>query len=421
MSLDVDTNDYDVVIVGGGLVGASLACALGGLAEAESHRIAVIESFAFESDQQPSFDDRTVALAYASRQIFSALGVWQTIEDLGVAPIHNIHISDRGHMGISHLDRQSVKQDALGYVATSRVLGKALSTKLQGLSNITMLCPATVKQVEFNHANATLTIEHENKTRTLRAGLVIAADGGDSMIRQQAGVKILKHNYEQSALISNVRVDRSHEQIAYERFTSTGPMALLPTMDVDDGEQRFALVWTEKPDQVERLRTLSDDDFLAELQQRFGERPGMFIQVGQRLVYPLKMLHAREHVRPRLAFIGNAAHTLHPVAGQGFNLGLRDVAVLAQVIVDAWRANKDVGSMAVLREYAKWRRRDHLQTMATTDSLVRLFTSSFPPIQLARNLGLLALDMMPSLKKIVTRQAMGYVGKLPRLARGLPL
>lgn len=414
-------NDYDVVIVGGGMVGASLACALGSLPEAATHRIAVVESFAYQSAQQPSFDDRTVALAYASRQIFSALGLWQDIEALGVAPIHKIHISDRGHMGISHLDRESVKQEALGYVVTSRVLGQALNVKLQTLSNIDILCPATVQQVAFQQASATLSIEHNNESRTLRAGLVIAADGGDSLIRQQAGVKTLQHHYGQSALIANVRVDHVHEQIAYERFTNSGPMALLPTTDVEASGQRFALVWSETAEQVARLQALPDMEFLAELQQRFGVRPGKFVQVGKRDAYALKMLHAREHVRPRLAFIGNAAHTMHPVAGQGFNLGLRDVAVLAQVIVDAWRDGRDIGSMTVLREYADWRRRDHVQTMASTDTLVRLFTSSFPPLQLARNLGLLALDMLPAVKKIITRQAMGYVGKLPRLARGLPL
>ncbi len=415
------TNDFDVIIVGGGLVGASLACALGSLPEAESQRIAVIESFALQSAQQPSFDDRTVALADASRQIFSGLGLWQGIETLGVAPIHKIHISDRGHIGISHLDRQSVRREALGYVATSRVLGQALQARLQTLTNISLLCPASVTDVEFSHASASLKIVHENETKQLRAGLVIAADGGNSLIRQQAEVKTLQHHYGQSALIANVRVDRPHAQVAYERFTATGPMALLPTIGTEGDTQRFALVWTEQPAQIERVLGLSDVDFLAELQQRFGPRPGQFIQVGRRDVYPLMMIHAREHVRPRLAFIGNAAHTLHPVAGQGFNLGLRDVAVLAQVIVDAWRGQRDIGSMAVLRDYARWRRRDHLQTMATTDSLVRLFSSSFPPIQLARNLGLLALDMLPGLKKVITHQAMGYVGKLPRLARGLPL
>jgi 2-octaprenyl-6-methoxyphenol hydroxylase len=417
------TNDYDVVIVGGGLVGASLACALGSLPEAEQHRIAVVEAFAYESGQQPSFDDRTVALAYGSRQIFAALDLWSRIEALGVEPIHHIHISDRGHAGITHLDCAGLKQDALGYVATSRVLGQALSSRLNELSNLTLLCPATVTHAEFGHASATLTIDHQGQQQVIRAGLVIAADGGESLIRQQAGVKILQHQYDQSALITNVLVDRPHAQTAYERFTARGPMALLPTINpegVSHG-QRYALVWTERPEQVARLLDLPDEIFLAELQQCFGPRPGHFVQVGQRLNYPLKMLHAREHVRSRLAFIGNAAHTLHPVAGQGFNLGLRDVAVLAQVIVDGWRAQRDIGSLSVLREYAQWRRRDHLQTMVATDSLVRLFSSSFPPLQLARNLGLLALDMMPSLKKVVTRQAMGFVGHLPRLARGLPL
>jgi 2-octaprenyl-6-methoxyphenol hydroxylase len=417
--------DYDVVIVGGGLVGASLACALGQLESQAGLRIAVIEAAPFITATaktfQPSFDARTVALAQGSQQIFASLGLWDEIAGHGVTPIKKIHISDRGHAGIGRLDSQQEGVDALGYVVETQVLGKVLTTALSKLSNIDVFCPAHLKQLDFSHASASVTLEYADGKKNLRTPLVVAADGGQSMSRQLTGVKVFETDYGQHAVIANVVMDKPHNNIAYERFTDSGPMALLPSTAAEDKDNVYALVWTVDSDKSDEVAEWDEATFLKQLEDRFGTRAGRFVKASPRHVYPLKFMHAREHVRPHMAFIGNAAHTLHPVAGQGFNLGLRDVATLAQVIVDAKANDMPLGDMRVLKEYAQWRKRDHWQTSFVTDGLVRLFSSKLPPLMLARNLGLVALDMMPSVKHVVARHAMGYVGKLSRLARGLPL
>jgi 2-octaprenyl-6-methoxyphenol hydroxylase len=413
--------DYDLIIVGGGMVGASLACAL-----ADSPlRIAVIEARPFDSRQQPSFDARTVALAYGSRQIFDAMGIWDRIEALGVTPIRSIHVSDRGHIGSTHLQAAQQGIDAMGYVVETRILGQVLGQQLAQQDNVTLYCPAVVKEASFSQARATVLIETAGELQELTTSLVVAADGGDSFIRNNSGIETFTLDYRQCAVISNVAVDRPHHNIAYERFTETGPMALLPSRDPGAGaeseENVFALVWTVRPDQVDEMMGWDEATFLSQLQQRFGDRAGHFVRTSARHVYPLKFLQTREHVRSHLAVIGNAAHTLHPVAGQGFNLGLRDVAVLAQVLVDGLTEGYNPGDIRLLRRYADWRKRDHLQTSLATDSLVRLFSNNFPPLALARNIGLTLLDILPPAKKMLLRHAMGYVGKLPRLARGLRL
>ena len=416
--------DYDLVIVGGGLVGASLACTLG----SSGLKIAVIEATPFisrktenfQSSYQPSFDARTVALAQGSQQIFNSLGLWQQVAELGATPIKKIHISDRGHAGISRLDSEQEGVDALGYVVETRVLGQVLTNALGKLTNVDLLCPAQLKQLDFTQASAIVTYEQDGKEQTLRTQLVVAADGGQSMSRQVAGVKVFETDYGQHAVIANVAIDKPHNNIAYERFTDTGPLALLPSTAAEDKDNVYALVWTVESDQSDDVADWDDEVFLNELQTRFGSRAGKFVKASPRHVYPLKFMHTREHVRPHLAFIGNAAHTLHPVAGQGFNLGLRDVATLAEVLIDAKNKNMQLGDMRVLKQYAQWRKRDHWQTSFVTDGLVRLFSSRLPPLMLARNLGLVALDIMPPVKHVIARHAMGYVGKLSRLARGLP-
>lgn len=412
----VDT-DFDLVIVGGGMVGASLACALADT----TLRIAIIEAKPFNMDQHPGFDARTVALAFGSQQIFTAMELWEPIEALGVTPIRRIHVSDRGHAGSAHLDAAEQGMEAMGYVVETRVLGQVLNRQLEQQDNVTLLCPAQVKAVQFRAGQAVVSLDEQGAVREISTALVVAADGGDSFIRNDSGIETFTLDYHQSALISNVAVDRSHGYTAYERFTDTGPMALLPACDEQGNDNVFALVWTLKPDQVETVLGWDEATFLQQLQQRFGERAGHFVRSSKRHVYPLKFLQTREHVRSRLAVIGNAAHTLHPVAGQGFNLGLRDVAVLSQVLVDALAQHEDIGDLKVLRRYASWRRRDHLQTSLATDGLVRLFSNNFLPLAVARNLGLTLLDILPPLKKQLVRHAMGYVGKLPRLARGLRL
>ncbi|WP_126452792.1 2-octaprenyl-6-methoxyphenyl hydroxylase [Sulfuriflexus mobilis] len=407
---------FDIVIVGGGLVGASLACALGG----QDLRIAVVEAVPFGAAGQPSYDDRTVALAYGSRRIFEGMGIWSAIEQGGVSAIEKIHVSDRGHMGKTRLDCADEGLDALGYVVENRVLGAVLSTHLQQLDNVSLLCPATVTQLHCDTGSATLEIEYEGSVRSLQAKLLVAADGGDSFVREQANIRSFGTDYGQTAVITNVSCQRPHRHVAYERFTDSGPLAVLPLADMG-GEHRCSIVWSVKKAQLDEMLALDDETFLKRLQARFGDHLGTFTRAGKRVAYPLSLRQAREHVRERLALIGNAAHTIHPIAGQGFNLGLRDVAVLAQVLAEAQQVGQDIGTLAVLKNYARWRRRDHLRVIGFTDSMVRLFSNKLTPLALARNIGLVAADILPPMKRLITRQAMGLTGKLPRLARGLKL
>jgi 2-octaprenyl-6-methoxyphenol hydroxylase len=409
--------DFDIVIVGGGMVGASLACALGN----SPLQVAVIEASPFAASDQPSFDARTVALAYGSRQIFNSLGLWNSIADLGVTAIERIHVSDRGHAGTSHLDSQQEGVEALGYVVETRVLGQVLHQAVQAFDNVTFLCPAEVIGVTMQASRSSIVIRQGKQDQTLSTRLLVAADGGNSVIRKLLGIRTFRMDYDQSAVIANVVTDRPHGNIAYERFTDNGPMALLPSRGTEGADNTYALVWTVKRKQQDAVLTLDDAVFLQQLQQRFGDRAGRFVRASQRHVYPLGWMQSREHVRARLAIIGNAAHTLHPVAGQGFNLGLRDVAVLAQVILDGVRDGRDPGELGLLREYARWRRRDHLQTALFTDGIVRAFSTRLVPMALARNLGLTLVDILPPLKHSLARHAMGVGGKLPRLARGLRL
>ncbi len=414
--------DFDVIIVGGGMVGASLACAL----ENSPLKVAVIEATDADAEFQPSFDARTVALAEGSRQILQAMGLWDSIEALGVTPIKRIHVSDRGHLGSAHMDARQEGVEALGYVVETRIMGKVLRDRLTHMDNLTLFCPASVVAVDLSAdapqaTSACVEIMQDGERKTLHGRLVVAADGGQSMVRKLLGIDTFKMNYGQHAVIANVAVDRLHHNIAYERFTAEGPMALLPSRDQEGNASTFALVWTVREAQRDRVLALDDAAFLAELQQRIGPRAGRFIKVGTRSVYPLGWMQSREHVRPRLAIIGNAAHSLHPVAGQGFNLGLRDVASLAQVIVDALDEGRDPGDIEVLKTYARWRRHDQMQTALMTDGMVRLFSTAFPPMALARNLGLTLFEIVPPLKHALARHAMGYIGKLPRLARGLRL
>ena len=419
-----DNTDFDLIIVGGGLVGASLACALADT----TLRIAIIEAFPFsnnDTEYQPAFDARSVALSYVSKQIFEGIGLWSAINKLGVAAIKKIHVSDRGHAGITRLNSEDEKVEALGYVVETRVIGKALFDNLKRHSNISLVAPASLSAFELSENQATIRIEQEGETKSLSTKLLVAADGGDSLVRRMSGVKVRERQYEQCAVIANVATDRPHQNQAFERFTDTGPLALLPMASADknhrEDSSRYSLVWTINRTQQDEVMGWDDETFLEHLCLRFGERAGQFIQVSRRHVYPLSLMRAQEHVRERLAIIGNAAHTLHPVAGQGFNLGLRDVAALSQVIIDATHENKDIGALATLQNYADWRRRDHIQTAMATDSLVKFFSNNFLPLAALRNLGLLVVDMVPPLKKVFARHAMGFVGKLPRLGRGLKL
>lgn len=409
--------DYDILIVGGGMVGATMAYALSPL----PLRIAVIEAVPFKSDSQPSYDDRAIALAYGSARIFDAMGLWQQFVDK-VSPIKKIHVSDRGHFGVARIDSAEEKIDALGYVIENRVVGAVLAEALPRLDNVDLICPATVTGIEMNANEACLSIERGGQQQQLTARLVIGADGGNSVVRNLLDIPTRSWDYGQAAVIANITPERHHQGVAYERFTDTGPVALLPNAHAEtDDPNRCSLVWTVRSGDEERVLGLPDDEFLAELQTRFGYRLGKLEKVGRRHAYPLKLVRAKQQVRPRLALIGNAAHTLHPIAGQGFNLGQRDVAALADVLATAVANGEDIGAAEVMQRYADWRYWDHKKVVGFTDGLARLFSNPLAPVALARNMGLFAVDVVPPLKRLLSRQTMGLAGKQPRLAMGQAL
>jgi 2-octaprenyl-6-methoxyphenol hydroxylase len=295
-------------------------------------------------------------------------------------------------------------------------LGAALLAQLATLENVQLVCPANMLNLRLEEDRARVELDCDGEQRTVSGRLLVIADGGRSRARQMLGIGARRVDYGQTAVISNVTPELAHGNVAYERFTRSGPLALLPMT-----EGRCSLVWSVHPRQVDELLGLDDGLFLRRLHERFGDRLGAFQRVGRRHAYPLALMRVHEHVRPRVALIGNAAHALHPVAGQGFNLGLRDVAALAQVVNDALRDGQDFGALAVLSRYAAWRRRDNLAVTAFTDGLVRVFSNEFLPLVMARDAGLVAVDLLPPLKRALERRTMGLAGRLSRLARGLSL
>lgn len=404
----------DIAISGGGLVGASLALALSQL----DLEVALIEAAPFGASDQPSFDDRTTALSNGSRRIFEALGVWQLIERDATA-IRRIHVSDQGRFGFARINAQEQGLSALGYVVSNRVMGAALWRRLAEQS-VSVLAPARVTAMQLMPHHQRIECDlGPGVTTSIEAKLAIAADGARSTLRQSAGIGADSWDYEQTALVSNVFTQRFHDHVAYERFTPAGPIALLPM-----SEGRMGLIWTFRPDVAGDMAKLPDDAFIARLQEAFGFRLGRFTRVGVRQLYPLTLTRSDEYVAARLAIVGNAAQTLHPIAGQGFNLGLRDAASLAEVLADGRREVRegfDPGDGVLLERYREWRAADRQNIVRFTDGLVRLFTQPFGPAKLLRDVGMLAFDLMPAAKDALSQLSLGAAGKVPRLARGASL
>lgn len=409
----MDTQRCDIAIVGGGMVGLSLAAALRTL----PLDIVVVEPVPPGSDAQPSFDERTTALSNGSRRILEGLGAWQRVA-AEATPIRHIHVSDRGRFAMARLSAEEQGVPALGYTLTNRVLGLALAEACRPAERVEVACPATVTGVEPGPERVRLSVAGARQG-TLEARLVVAADGARSAVRDALGIEATVWDYGQHALIANLVPEKFHDYVAYERFTDDGPMALLP---LSDG--RCTVVWTMPPAAAEAVMALDDHAFLAALQDRFGYRLGRLQRVGRRHGYPLSLTRSDRQVAARAVIIGNAAQGLHPAAGQGFNLGLRDVATLAEVIADELRtrgADADPGSEEVLGRYAEWRRADRRTVIAFTDALVRVFANPLPPVRAARDAGLLLFDLVPPAKQAFARVTMGLAGRLPRLARGVPL
>lgn len=411
-------HEYDIVIVGGGLVGGSLACAL----SATGLRTAVIEAAAAAAPQHPSYDERVIALALSSQRIFAGIGLWPALA-ASAEPILRVHVSERGRPGCTRLDASDEGVPALGYVAPARAIGAAIMAHLQAAPTVELLRPARLVGLHpapartlARPAAMQLEVSVGGHARLLRTRLVVAADGGDSAVRRRLGLAVTERGYDQDALITTVTASAPRPGVAFERFTDSGPLALLPMT-----EGRWSVVWTTRRALTPALLALDDASFLARLQARFGQRLGTLSRPGRRGAYPLRLMLARELTRPRLVLIGNAAHTLHPVAGQGFNLGLRDVAELAEALALAERLGQDPGGPEVLAHYRRRRRGDQQQVALLTDGLARLFVNPWAPVRLARSVGLVGLDLLPGARHRLARRFMGIGGPSPRLARGLPL
>ncbi|MDF1643402.1 MAG: 2-octaprenyl-6-methoxyphenyl hydroxylase [Pseudomonadales bacterium] len=401
------TEQYDVAIIGGGLVGASLAL---GLAQALPQlSTIVLEAFAIpagSSDYQPSYDARSTALSMSSRNYYQRIGIWPELESR-VTPIHNIHVSDRGHFGNVRLNYRDQGVEALGYMVENRQLGNTLLAQVSNCTTIEWCCPAKVESIGMVENGASLKCIQKDQNIDVRTRLVVVADGGRSNLVSQLGIEQDRHDYNQIGIIANVSSDLPHSHNAYERFTARGPMALLP---LDDN--RSALVWTLEEDQAEQILELDDQAFLAELQRSFGYRAGNFIKVGSRHSYPFIRVQAREQVRSNLVLLGNAAHALHPVAGQSFNLSLRDTGALIEALKNAVENGQSIGSIEVLNGYVAQQRWDQDKTIATSQALVELFSHSNPAVSTLRGLGLVAMEGLPHVKGWFNRQASGLAGRL---------
>ena len=403
---------FDVIIVGGGLVGASLAHALAPL----HLKVALLEAVEFRSSAQPSYDDRMLALAQGSKRILDTMEIWPAIISRGATAIKSIHISDRGHPGFTRLEHEQFDVEALGYVVSARVLGEALMEQFTDKTGTHFYCPAQATALDTQAEQAQITIKTDSGELSLCAALLVLADGGDSKTREMAGIQAQTRDYGQSAVVTTVATNKAHDGRAYERFTEHGPMALLPAAD-----RRFGVVWTNQRDQVDEVLAFDDAQFIAQLQSSFGDRAGDLSDPGKRRAYPLRLIEVAEPVRPRIAVIGNAAHTVHPVAGQGFNLGLRDVAVLADVLADAVAAKQDLGDLSVLEKYQSWRQSDTKAVTYFTDGLIHLFANDFAPAVALRTGLMWMVDTLPFVKRRLVRRTMGLSGRLPRLACGVAL
>lgn len=406
--------DCDVLIVGGGLVGSALANALSRIPVStvmvEAHDPSVFE--------RASFDSRATALARGSQKILDQLGLWARLRT-AAEPIRFIHIGEQGRFGAARIDAAEEGVEALGYTIENRVLGEALWRTLDAAEGFRCLAPARLEQFSVVDDGLIARIDGERGGSIVRARLLIAADGTRSSVREALGVRARRDDYRQQAIVVNCTTELPLKGRAYERFTRRGPLAVLPLTG-----GRAAVVWTLPDDVAERVRALGRDAFRVELQQAFGYRVGRFERIGRRGAYPLLRVRSSELRRRRALLIGNAAVSLHPVAGQGFNLALRDVATIAELIADEIAAAgcaADPGSPSLLEAYEDWRAADQRKVAGFTHGLVRLFGLPAPGLGALRGLGLVAFDLLPGAKAQLARHTMGMSGRLPRLARGMPL
>ncbi|MGE4801898.1 2-octaprenyl-6-methoxyphenyl hydroxylase [Yersinia hibernica] len=385
-----------VIIVGGGMAGATLALAISSLTQGKMP-VALVEAQLPESRQHPGFDARAIALAQGTCQQLDSIGLWSALADCATA-IEHVHVSDSGHSGFVNLRAQDYRVPALGQVIELFDAGKRLFTLLQKAPGVTLHCPAKVVDVARTAESATVTLDNGQH---LSAKLLVAADGSHSALADACHIQWQRQDYQQIAVIANVTTAELPRGRAFERFTRHGPLALLPM-----SQGRSSLVWCHAKEDKPQVDSWDEARFLAELQRAFGWRLGKILHAGKRHSYPLQLLTASRHVSHRLALVGNAAQTLHPIAGQGFNLGLRDVMSLAETIA---QAGSDPGDYAVLSQYQQRRQQDQQATIGVTDGLIRLFANRYGPLVVGRNLALMSMEQMPTLRDTFARRTLGWV------------
>ncbi len=405
---------FDVVVVGGGLVGCSLALALA----KQPLKIALLEAKEFTASP-PDLSatapppDRALALSYASIKIFQTLGVWSQINRFA-EPISQVHVSDAGHFGSLRFRAEDFRIPALGSVVLASHLLAILQKNVTAQPSIHSLSSVHIEQLSRTTAGYQLNIRSFQGQQTLTSKLLVVADGSDSKTRKLLGIAVKEIEYREQALFGTVGLGSPHFNKAYERFTRSGPLAFLPLAN-----DRCAFVWTVSPESAQRLMPLADDGFCEQLQAAFGYRLGRLQQLGQRQLYPLRSVFADEQIRSGLVLLGNVAHTIHPVAAQGFNLSLKDTVALAQVIIEAVDTGQSPGELVVLEKYLHWREQEQKAVRWFTDGLINLFSSRVLPIALLRDLGLCGVDVLPFAKKWVARAGMGMLGRLPRPVCGI--
>ncbi|MBZ2169118.1 2-octaprenyl-6-methoxyphenyl hydroxylase [Marinobacter sp. F4216] len=413
----MDRLDTDVIIAGGGLAGATLALALSRVLP--SLKVTVVEAFplstdALPEDYQPSYDARSTALAWGSRLIFEELGLWDRLSE-HATPIRRIHVSDRGRFGATRLSAEDHGQPALGYVADNRWMGLSLMRELQTTA-VQWKAPAEVLGMTPQPYGVSVAVKTGDKVAQMSAQCLVVADGGRSGLRESLGFQARHEDYGQNALIANVSTSDSHQFTAFERFTDAGPMALLPGGAPDRPGNQSALVWTLTDQALQALIKLDSEGRCQRLQDRFGWRLGRFTRMGELSHYPLKLTTVAEPVRPGVALVGNAAHTLHPVAGQGFNLALRGLMTLVEQFRSAIQQGRSLGDLGVLGGYQQAHQQDWQQTVRFSDSLIRIFGQAPAPLAAARDAGLVGLDLLPGAKRWFARRAMGIGGRKPLIS-----
>ncbi|MBL8832678.1 MAG: UbiH/UbiF/VisC/COQ6 family ubiquinone biosynthesis hydroxylase [Rhodospirillales bacterium] len=400
----------DVAIVGGGLVGLSLALAL---ARADIRSV-VVDVDDPSSKTVDAFDGRGSAIALGSARVLQGIGLWPYLER-HAEPILDIRVSDGDSSLYLHYDHRELGSEPFGYIVENRYTRRGLYACLAQEPRVTLVAPDTVAEVRAESTGTQVRLQSGTR---IEARLAVACDGRPSPTRKAAGIGALRWNYEQHAIVCAISHEKPHRGIANERFLPAGPFAVLPLPDAPDGTHLSSIVWTERPELAAMFAKLPDDEFVDEIHERFGWGLGRIGLAGGRWVYPLVFVQAESATGPRLALAGDALHGIHPIAGQGLNLGLRDVAALAEVLADSARLGLDIGAADTLERYARWRGVDTVGLSAVTDGLLRLFSNDIGPLKLARDIGLAAVDRIAPLKRVFMRDAMGTLGTLPRLMRG---